>query len=71
MMINNVITYIVIIQDRKKDIDCVVTDTAIQTTKVRLHTRPVCHLALFREALAVICVKESLTLFRGVPPVNL
>jgi len=72
-MINNSVTYIMILKKEKKDIDYkerkkdyIAKDATVRTPKVRLHTRPVCYLALCRGALTVICVKEYLALYREV-----
>jgi len=40
-------------------IDCMVTDTAVRTSMVRLHTCLICYLELFRCMLAVIFVKHK------------
>ena len=40
-------------------IDCTVPDTAVRTPMVRLHTHPVCSLALLRYTLTMIFVKHK------------
>jgi len=55
-----------LLKKERKDIDYIAKDTVVRTPKVRLHTLPVCYLALFRGVLAIKCVKEYLALFREV-----